>query len=84
MFSDMNGKTSGTAVVGFIISVVGAICFLLGTIKYTFFASSADFATVLLQSVAVMTLGTGLIAVKKLNPTQDTTNTFLPDQEVKQ
>ena len=84
MFSDLNGKTSGTAVCGVIISLIGAICFLMGTIKFTFFSVSAGFETVLLQSVAVITLGVGIITVRNFNPTKDTTNTEVPDQEVKQ
>jgi len=67
MCSSANGKTSGSGVAGLFVIFVGTICFAIGTFKSE--------PNTLIQSLALVTLGTSLIAIKKLNPTKDTTNT---------
>jgi len=81
VFANMNGKTSNTAVCGFFMVVMGVICFTMGVVKFTFFTTHIGFETVLLQSLALVTLGTTLIMTKKLSPTQDTTNTEIIEKE---
>jgi len=66
--SELNGKTSGGAICGMFMIFIGTICFAMGT-----FRSEPD---TLLQSLALVGMGTSLIAIKKLNPTKDTTNTL--------
>lgn len=80
-FSDMNGKTSNTAIIGAILCLTGSLCFLLGTISFLFLKVHIGFETVLLQSLALITLGTTLIMTKKLAPTRDTTNTVVDEKE---
>ena len=42
LFSDQNGKTSGTSFVGILICTVGTICFLLGCIDKMWISKSID------------------------------------------
>lgn len=65
--SSGNGKTSGSAVCGMFMIFVGTACF-----AYATFTKQQE---TLIHSLALVGMGTGLIAVKKLNPTKDTTNT---------
>jgi len=71
--ANSNGKTSGSATCGMFMIFVGTICFFVGTFK-------SDPNT-LIQSLALVSLGTSLVAINKLNPTKDTTNT--PDKDEK-
>ena len=80
-FSDMNGKTSNTAIIGAMLCLTGSLCFLLGTISFLFLKIHVGFETILLHSLALVTLGTTLIMTKKLAPTQDTTNTIIEEKE---
>jgi len=71
-FSEMfanssNGKTSIGKVAGFLIIVVGLTCFLYGV----FFADKDVLNNILLQSIAVLTLGCGLIIGKIIKPTKE-------------
>lgn len=66
--SSGNGKTSGSAICGMFMIFIGSICFAIGTFKSE--------PNTLIQSLALAGLGTSLIAIKKLNPTKDTTNTL--------
>lgn len=62
-----NGKTSVGKVAGFLIIVVGLACFLYGV----FFADKDVINDILLQSIAVITLGSGLILGKIIKPTKE-------------
>lgn len=81
-FSDMNGKTSNTAVIGAYLCVIGGTCFLLGTVSFLFLTVHIGFETVLSQSIAVVAIGAGLIGLKKLKPTRDTTNTVVDEKNL--
>lgn len=75
MLSSSNGKTSSSAVCGIYIVFIGTLCFFMATIKFCFFNVYDGFEAVLIQSLAMTALGVSLVAIKKLNPTKDTTNT---------
>jgi hypothetical protein len=66
MFSDsQTGKTSVTKVSGFFLVVVGAITF----VYCVFFIAAVDrLNIILIQSLGVMTLGSGLLASKVFKP----------------
>jgi len=81
-FSDMNGKTSNTAVIGSYLCVIGGTCFLLGTVSFLFLTVHVGFETVLSQSIAVVAIGAGLIGLKKLKQTRDTTNTIVEENNL--
>lgn len=62
MFSNDNGKTSGTAFVGIIISLVGTLCFFLGCIDKMWINKSIDIIT---QSITLVLIGASLMGLKK-------------------
>ena len=62
LFSNGNGKTSGTAFCGIVICMVGSLCFLLGCIDKMFISSSVD---VISQSIMFVGIGAGLLGVRK-------------------
>ena len=66
MFSDsQTGKTSVTKVAGFFLIFVGAITFMY----CVFFIEAVDrLNIILIQSLGVMTLGSGLLASKVFKP----------------
>lgn len=66
MFSDsQTGKTSVTKVSGFFLIIVGAVTFLF----CVFFIEATDrLNIILIQSLGVMTLGSGLLASKVFKP----------------
>lgn len=68
MFSDsQTGKTSVTKVSGFFLVVVGAITF----VYCVFFIAAVDrLNIILIQSLGVMTLGSGLLASKVFRPSK--------------
>jgi len=68
MFSDsQTGKTSVTKVSGFFLVVVGAITF----VYCVFFIAAVDrLNIILIQSLGVMTLGSGLLASKVFKPSK--------------
>jgi hypothetical protein len=63
LFSDQNGKTSGTSFVGILICVVGTICFLLGCIDKMWISKSIDVIT---QSITFVLIGASLMGLKKV------------------
>lgn len=63
MTSNNDGKTSSSKTSGFIIVVIGSLCFLLGCIDKMFIDDSIDIIT---QSVLFTTLGAGLLGVKNI------------------
>ena len=68
MFSDsQTGKTSVTKVSGFFLILVGAITF----VYCVFFITAVDrLNIILIQSLGVMTLGSGLLASKVFKPSK--------------
>jgi hypothetical protein len=62
LFSNGNGKTSGTAFCGIVICMVGSLCFLLGCIDKMFISSSID---VISQSIMFVGIGSGLLGFRK-------------------
>ena len=62
MFSNDNGKTSGTAFVGIIMCLVGTLCFLLGCIDKMWISNSIDIIT---QSITFTLIGASLMGLKK-------------------
>jgi hypothetical protein len=63
LFSDQNGKTSGTSFTGIIICMVGTLCFLLGCIDKMWISKSIDIIT---QSITFVLIGASLMGLKKV------------------
>jgi hypothetical protein len=63
LFSDQNGKTSGTSFTGIIICMVGTLCFLLGCIDKMWISKSIDVIT---QSITFVLIGASLMGLKKV------------------
>lgn len=63
LFSNDNGKTSGTAFTGIVISLVGALCFLLGCIDKMWISHTIDVIT---QSIVLVGIGATLLGVRKV------------------
>lgn len=74
MFSNSNGKTSNSAVVGTYLSFIGSITFIAGIILAISNPNNPHSPNILLQSLAFVGAGSALIMAKKLKPTKDTTN----------
>ena len=62
MVSNGNGKTSGTAFAGLVISMVGTLCFFLGCIDKMFISASIDVIT---QSIMFVGIGSSLLGLRK-------------------
>lgn len=62
LFSNGDGKTSGTAFCGIVISMVGSFCFLLGCLDKMLLSSSID---VISQSIMFVGIGSGLLGLRK-------------------
>jgi hypothetical protein len=73
LFSNGDGKTSGTAFCGIVICMVGSFCFLLGCIDKMFISASID---VISQSIMFVGIGSGLLGFRKFvvskKPTSET------------
>ena len=63
MFSNENGKTSGTAFCGVIICIVGTITFFLGCIDKMWVTHTVD---VISQSIVFVGIGATLMGVRKV------------------
>lgn len=63
MFSNDNGKTSGTAFVGVIICLSGTLCFLLGVVDKMFLSKTID---IISQSITFVLIGASLMGVRKI------------------
>ena len=63
LFSNDNGKTSGTGFVGVIVSLTGTLCFFLGCLDKMFFTNSVDIIT---QSIVLVGIGATLMGVRKV------------------
>ena len=68
MFSNDNGKTSGTAFTGIIICMVGTLCFFLGVIDKMWISKSIDVIT---QSITFVLIGASLMGIKKVVGSKD-------------
>jgi hypothetical protein len=68
MVSNGNGKTSGTAFAGLVISMVGTLCFLLGCLDKMFISSSIDVIT---QSIIFVGIGAALLGYRKSKDASD-------------
>jgi hypothetical protein len=62
MTSNESGKTSGSGTVGIVISFIGGLCFLLGSVDKMFFSGTVDILT---QSIVVIGIGVGLLGFRK-------------------
>ena len=62
LFSDKDGKTSGSGFAGIITIVTGSICFLLGCIDKMWLSHTIDVMT---NSIWLITSGTALLGVRK-------------------
>lgn len=61
MLSNTDGKTSSSAVVGVIISLIGGICFFIGSIYFM----QVKLPDVMIYSTGVITIGVGLLGYRK-------------------
>jgi hypothetical protein len=62
LFSNSDGKTSGTAFCGIVVTTIGSMCFLLGCIDKMWISHTADIIT---QSIVFTGIGAGLMGVRK-------------------
>ena len=90
LFSNNDGKTSGSGFSGVVICLVGTFCFLLGCIDKMFLSSSIDVIT---QSIIFVGLGAALLGVRKVTSSTQkettqtditTTNSTSEDQPIQQ
>jgi len=72
LFSNDNGKTSGTAFCGIVVCLIGAICFLLGCVDKMWISHSTDIIT---QSIVFVGIGVTLMGVRKVVSSNDTSST---------
>jgi hypothetical protein len=63
LFSNDNGKTSGTGFCGVVICVVGTICFFLGCIDKMWITHTIDVIT---QSIVFVGIGATLMGFRKV------------------
>lgn len=63
IFSNNDGKSSGTAFVGVIVSLVGTLCFFLGCIDKMWITHTVDVIT---QSIVLVGIGAALLGVRKV------------------
>lgn len=77
MTSNDNGKTSGSGTVGIVISFIGGLCFLLGSVDKMFFSGTVDILT---QSIVVIGIGVGLLGYRK-GKAVDLKSSELSDEE---
>ena len=80
IFSNDNGKSSGSGFAGVVICTIGAICFLMGVVDKMFLSHTPD---VMNSTIGFVTLGAGLLGVRKFmnnkNPTADVVDTTVVD-----
>lgn len=68
LFSNNDGKTSGSAFSGVIICVTGTLCFFLGCIDKMFLGKSID---IINQSIMFVTIGVTLLGLRKVIGAKD-------------
>ena len=62
LFSNNDGKTSGSGFVGVIICLVGTLCFFLGCLDKMFISKEIDIIT---QSIVFVGIGATLLGARK-------------------
>lgn len=62
LFSNDNGKTSGSGFVGVIICLVGTLCFFMGCVDKMFISKGIDIIT---QSIVFVGIGVTLLGTRK-------------------
>jgi hypothetical protein len=67
LFSNNDGKTSGSGFVGVIICLVGTLCFFLGCIDKMFVSKEIDIIT---QSIVFVGIGATLLGARKFMSTK--------------
>jgi len=77
--SNLNGKTSISALMGTITMLFGLVYFGFGI--FAFFKEIQGSESIVLQSLGIVTLGSSLLLAKGLKPTKDTTNTELSEEK---
>lgn len=86
IFSNENGKSSGTAFCGITICLTGSLCFLLGCIDKMFFSNSIDIIT---QTIIFVGIGATLMGVRRMagsgtqNSTSDSSSSTVEDELIK-
>ena len=78
MTSNESGKTSASGTVGVIISLIGALGFLLGVVDKMFIDKSIE---VLNQSIFVIGIGVGLLGFRKGKDPKSIDKTEEPKEE---
>jgi C4-dicarboxylate transporter len=63
IFSNDNGKSSGSGFAGVIICLVCSLCFMAGVVDKMFFSHTSD---IMNASIGFSTLGAGLLGVRKV------------------
>lgn len=72
LFSNNDGKTSGSGFVGVIICLVGTLCFFLGCVDKMFVSKEIDIIT---QSIVFVGIGATLLGARKFMSTKTKTKT---------
>ncbi len=81
LFSNTDGKTSGSGFVGVVICLVGTLCFFMGCIDRMFISKEIDILT---QSIVFVGIGATLLGVRKVKSTSNTSNTSEIEKGIEQ
>lgn len=81
LFSNNDGKTSGSGFSGVIICLVGTLCFLLGCIDKMFISKGIDIIT---QSIVFVGIGATLLGARKFLSTKNKIEPVEEEKSVKQ
>lgn len=81
LFSNNDGKTSGSGFTGVVICLVGTLCFFMGCIDRMFISKEIDILT---QSIVFVGIGATLLGVRKVKSTSNTSNTSEIEKGIEQ
>lgn len=81
LFSNSDGKTSGSGFVGVIICLVGTLCFFLGCLDKMFISKGIDIIT---QSIVFVGIGATLLGARKFMGTKLKSKTVEEENHVQQ
>lgn len=81
LFSNNDGKTSGSGFVGVVICLVGTLCFFMGCVDRMFISKEIDILT---QSIVFVGIGATLLGVRKVKSTSNTSNTSEIEKGIEQ